>query len=140
MNPLQALLLGILQGATEFIPVSSSGHLVLVPWLLGWHEPGLAFATVVHWGTLAAIMIYFRRDLVLLALAWLRGWRTRSWAEPVGQLAWLIVLGTLPAVIAGLLLEEWFEDLFSTPAAVAGLLTVTGLLLLVSSIGCFSGR
>jgi len=132
MSPLQALLLGLLQGATEFIPISSSGHLVLVPWLLGWQEPGLAFDAVVHCGTLLAVVGYFRRDLALLARAWLRGWRARSWSEPQGRLAWLILLGTLPAVVLGLLFEEWFEALFSAPAAVAGFLMVTGLLLIVS--------
>ena len=132
MSPLQALLLGLLQGATEFIPISSSGHLVLVPWLLGWQEPELAFNAVVHWGTLLAVGGYFWRDLVLLARAWLRGWRARSWPEPQGRLVWLILLGTLPAVVLGLLLEEWFEALFSAPAAVAGFLLVTGLLLIVS--------
>jgi undecaprenyl-diphosphatase len=131
MSPLHALLLGLLQGATEFVPVSSSGHLVLVPWLLGWAEPGLAFDTVAHWGTLLAVLLYFRRDLASLALAWLRGWRTRSWPEPQGRLAWLLVLGTLPAMAAGLLLEQQFEDLFSAPTTVAGLLIVTGLLLIV---------
>jgi len=128
---LQALLLGLLQGATEFIPISSSGHLVLVPWLLGWPEPGLAFDTMVHWGTLLAVGGYFWRDLALLARAWLRGWRARSWPDPQGRLAWLILLGTLPAVALGLLFEEWFEALFSAPAAVAGFLLVTGVLLMV---------
>lgn len=132
MSALQALLLGLLQGATEFIPISSSGHLVLVPWLLGWQEPGLAFDAVVHWGTLLAVVGYFWRDLALLAQAWLQGWRTRSWPDPQGRLAWLILLGTLPAVALGLLLEEWFEALFSAPTMVAGFLLVTGLLLVVS--------
>jgi len=132
MRPLHALLLGLLQGATEFIPISSSGHLVLVPWLLGWPEPGLAFDTVVHWGTLLAVGTFFWRDLALLAGAWLRGWCTRSWPDPEGRLAWLILLGTLPAAALGLLLEDWFEALFSAPTLVSGLLVVTGLLLAVS--------
>jgi len=132
MRPLHALLLGLLQGATEFIPISSSGHLVLVPWLLGWPEPGLAFDAMVHWGTLVALVATFRRDLILLAKAWLRGWWTRSWPNPEGRLAWLILLGTLPAVVVGLLLEKWFEALFSAPIAVSGLLMVSGVLLAVS--------
>ena len=132
MSPPQAIILGLLQGATEFIPVSSSGHLVLVPWLLGWAEPGLAFDAVVHWGTLLAIGGYFWRDIALLASAWLQGWHARSWTEPHARLAWLILLGTLPAVVLGLLLEGWFEALFSAPPAVAGFLLATGLLLIVS--------
>ena len=126
MRPLHALLLGLLQGATEFIPVSSSGHLVLVPWLLGWEEPGLAFDTIVHWGTLLAVVATFWRDLALLAWAWLRGWRTRSWPDPEGRVAWLLLLATLPAVALGLLLEEWFEALYNTPSAVSGFLIGTG--------------
>jgi undecaprenyl-diphosphatase len=129
MRPLHALLLGLLQGATEFIPVSSSGHLVLVPWLLNWPEPGLAFDAVVHWGTLLAIGVYFWRDLTLVASAWLQGWRARSWPDPKGRLAWLILIGTLPAVALGLLLEDWFEALFGAPGAVSAFLIVTGLLL-----------
>ena len=105
MNPLRALLLGLLQGITEFVPVSSSGHLVLVPWLLGWSDPGLAFDTMVHWGTLLAVVVYFWRDLFRLSLAWLRGWGARSWHEPEGHLAWLLLLGTVPAAAAGALLE-----------------------------------
>jgi len=135
MHPLQAFLLGLLQGATEFIPISSSAHLVLVPWLLGWQEPGLAFDVVVHWGTLAAVVLYFRRDLALLAWSWLRGWRTRSWPDLHGRLVWLILLGTLPAIALGLFLEEWFEALFSAPVMVASLLVVTGLLLTVGEWG-----
>jgi undecaprenyl-diphosphatase len=132
MRPLHALLLGLLQGATEFIPISSSGHLVLVPWLLGWPEAGLAFDTIVHWGTLLAVVVTFWRDLVLLTWAWLRGWRTRSWPDPEGRVAWLLLLGTLPAVALGLLLEEWFEALFTTPSAVSAFLIATGVLLMVS--------
>jgi undecaprenyl-diphosphatase len=132
MRPLHAVLLGLLQGATEFIPISSSGHLVLVPWLLGWPEPGLAFDTVVHWGTLVAVAATFWHDLVVLSWAWLWGWRTRSWPSPEGRLAWLLLLGTLPAIVLGLLLEDWFEALFSAPAAVSGFLIATGLLLMVS--------
>lgn len=105
---------------------------MLVPWLLGWREPGLAFDAVVHWGTLLAVVGHFRRDIASLAQAWLRGWRSLSWPEPQGRLAWLILLGTLPALALGLLFEEWFEALFSAPATVASFLLVTGLLLMVS--------
>ena len=132
MNSFQVIVLGLLQGATEFIPVSSSGHLVLVPWALGWPEPGLAFNVTVHWGTLVAVIVYFRHDLILLAGAWLRGLRTRSWVESQARLPWLLLLGSLPAAAMGLFFEQLFETLFNTPVAVAGLLVVTGMLLLVS--------
>jgi undecaprenyl-diphosphatase len=132
MTLLQAILLGILQGATEFIPVSSSGHLVLVPWLLGWPEPGLAFDVIVHWGTVLALLAVFWRDLYRLLLAGLKSLRTRSLADPQARIAWWIVVGTIPAVIIGYLFEDFFEALFSTPVAAAGFLLVTGLILTLS--------
>ena len=132
MSPGQALLLGILQGATEFLPVSSSGHLVIVPALLGWPDPGLSLDTVLHLGTLVAIVAYFRRDLVqLLAAAW-HSLRARSLAEPEARVAWGIVIGTVPAAVIGFLLEDTFERLFGMPRVAAGFLLVTAALLLIS--------
>lgn len=133
MDPTQALVLGIVQGATEFLPVSSSGHLVLVPWLLGWPEPGLAFDAFLHLGTIAAVIAYFWRDLMSLARAWLHSLRDRSLADsPDRKVAWLILLGTLPAVPIGLFLEDFFEHLFGNPAAVGVFLLVTATLLTIS--------
>lgn len=129
MNLPQAFLLGLLQGATEFLPVSSSGHLVLVPWLLGWSEPGLAFDAVVHWGTALAIVAYFWRDWVTLAEAVSRSLQTRCFDDPHARLCWLIALGTVPAALAGYLLESFFEDMFARPAAAAVFLLVTAVLL-----------
>ena len=124
MDILQAIVLGILQGATEFIPISSSGHLVLVPWLLRWPEPGLLFDTMVHWGTLLAVVAYFWRDWWLLITAGLRGLLRRDWSDPRSRLLWLLVLGSIPAAILGLLLEDFFESLFSEPAWVAFFLSM----------------
>jgi len=136
MDILQAIILGILQGATEFVPVSSSGHLVLVPWLLGWGEPGLVFDTVVHWGTLLAVVVYFWRDWWALLTAWLRGWARRDWSEPAARLAWLLIVGTIPAAVLGYLLESFFESLFGEPAWVSFFLLVTaGLLALAERLG-----
>ena len=87
MDLIQAIILGLVQGITEFIPVSSSGHLVLVPWLLGWDSPGLVFDTVVHWGTLLAVLAYFWRDWLSLITAWLRGLVRWRWDEPQARLA-----------------------------------------------------
>jgi len=139
MSILQALFLGVLQGATEFLPVSSSGHLVLAPWLLGWDSPGLAFDAVVHWGTAVAVVVYFWRDWVSLVQAALR-WvsrtlrRARTAPEPSQgeRLVWLIVLGTVPAAVIGYLLEDFFEGMFGRPAAAAGFLLVTAALLTIS--------
>lgn len=125
----QALILGIVQGATEFLPISSSGHLVLVPWLLGWEDPGLAFDAFLHLGTLVAVLAYFRHDLWRLALAWISSVRERSLSDPQARLAWLIILGTLPAVVMGFTLEGLFERLFAAPLWVSIFLLVTGLLL-----------
>jgi undecaprenyl-diphosphatase len=136
MDILQAVILGIVQGATEFIPVSSSGHLVLVPWLLGWDSPGLVFDTMVHWGTLLAVLAYFWRDWLALIGAWLRGLLSRDWQDPNARLMWLILLGTVPAAVIGYLFEDFFEALFGQPAWAALFLLVTaGLLALSERVG-----
>jgi len=132
MTLLHAIFLGILQGATEFIPVSSSGHLVLVPWLLNWPEPGLAFDAILHWGTVVAVLAVFWRDLHRLLLAGLESLRTRSLEDPDARLAWWIIIGTVPAAVIGFLFEDFFEALFGTPIAAAGFLLVTGIVLSLS--------
>jgi undecaprenyl-diphosphatase len=157
MNILQAILLGIVQGATEFIPVSSSAHLVLVPWLLRWPSPGLVFDTVLHLGTLLAVIAVFWRDLLALAAAWLRSvtalagravGRPSSEAlatdastqgvaksisgSPEARLAWWIILATIPAALMGALWQDQFEALFNSPIRVAILLLVTGVWLVLA--------
>lgn len=129
MDLVQAIILGVIQGATEFIPVSSSGHLVLVPWLMGWESPGLVFDTVVHWGTLLAVLSYFWRDWWKLVTAWLRGLARWDWRDPNARLMWLIAVGSIPAVVLGYLLEDFFESLFSQPAWVCIFMMVTAGLL-----------
>jgi undecaprenyl-diphosphatase len=146
MDLLQAIILGLVQGATEFIPVSSSGHLVLVPWLLGWSEPGLVFNTIVHWGTLVAVLAYFWRDWWALITAWLRGLFRQGWRDPDAprpeqrdrdrRLMWLLIVGSVPAAAIGFLLEDFFESLFGKPAWVSIFLLVTaGLLALSERLG-----
>jgi undecaprenyl-diphosphatase len=129
MDSLQAVILGLVQGITEFLPISSSGHLVLVPWALGWGEPGLLFDTVLHWGTLVAVVVYFWDDLWSLVRAWVDSIARRKVDTPQAWLAWLVLLGTLPAAIIGFLLNDFFESLFSAPVAVAAFLVGTGLIL-----------
>ncbi len=125
----RALFLGFLQGVTEFLPISSSGHLVLVPWLLGWPIPSLAFDTLVHWGTAVAVIAYFWRDWVrLLQGAW-QGLRTRSLDDPNARLLLLLIVATVPGVLAGALLEDFFEGMFARPAAAAGFLLLTAAIL-----------
>jgi undecaprenyl-diphosphatase len=126
----QAIVLGLLQGLTEFLPVSSSGHLNGVPYLLGWEPGSVTFDVMLHAGTLAAVVLYFRGDLVWLA--------TRSFGVGVTedgeqQRAWrvvgLLAIGSVPAAAAGLLFESTFEAAFANPRAIAGFLLVTAALL-----------
>lgn len=141
MSIIQAFVLGIVQGATEFIPVSSSAHLVLVPWVLGWPNPGLFFDTLLHWGTLAAVLTYFWRDWIAIVKGFLRsvvqagplnstpGGRL---ADPSSRLAWAIILGTMPAVIVGFLFKDFIESLFASPVAVGAFLLITAAILAIS--------
>jgi undecaprenyl-diphosphatase len=163
MTIIQAIILGLIQGVTEFIPVSSSGHLTLVPWLVGWSfDPTYkyAFDVMAHWGTLAAVVAVFWPDLWALVrgglrtlgfekgviegspepdgtrasglAGWAQGFVSRVRADHMGRLAWLIVIGSIPAVVLGLAFEGLFEMLFATPLAVSLFLCGTALLLAVS--------
>lgn len=132
VNLFEALVVGLVQGLTEFVPVSSSGHLVVVPWLFGWPEPGLAFDTVVHLGTLVAVLAFFAGDFVALGRGWLRSVRTRTLPDDDARVAWMLIVGTVPAAVAGVLLADWFEQMFSQPALVGGFFIVTAALLLVA--------
>lgn len=141
MDIIQAIILGIVQGATEFIPVSSSAHLVLVPWAFGWPNPGLLFDTMLHWGTLAAVITYFWRDWLAVIRAFFRSLFMRGpWSSAPGgrladsenRLAWGIILGTIPAVVLGFLFKDFIEGLFGTPLAVGAFLLVTAVILTVS--------
>ena len=141
MNIIQAIILGIVQGATEFIPISSSAHLVLVPWALGWPNPGLFFDTMLHWGTLVAVLAYFRRDWIAIIKGFFRSlgqagpWSSAPGgrlADPNNRLAWTIILGTIPAVILGFLFEDYFESLFASTTAVGAFLIVTAAILAIS--------
>jgi len=130
---LQAIVLGIVQGLTEFIPVSSSAHLVLVPWLLGWtfdEQTAFVFGVLVQWGTLVAVFAYFWSDVWLIARAVLDGLaRGKPFGSFEARLGWWVVLATIPAVVFGLLLKEQVEAAFSAPAVVASLLFVTSAIL-----------
>ncbi len=129
MNIFQALILGIVQGATEFAPVSSSAHLVLVPWWLGWNIPDLVFDTTLHLGTLIAVVLFFYRDLWDIITAWVAALFQPSQRTYTAMLGWWIILGTIPAALAGVFLKDFFESVFSSPAAVAALLILTGIIL-----------
>jgi undecaprenyl-diphosphatase len=129
LNIFQALILGIVQGATEFAPVSSSAHLVLVPWWLGWTIPDVVIDTTLHLGTLVAVLLFFYRDLWDIITAWVTALFRPSQRTFTAMLGWWIILGTIPAALAGVFLKDFFESVFAAPAAVAALLIVTGFIL-----------
>jgi undecaprenyl-diphosphatase len=118
LDILQAIVLGLVQGLTEFIPISSSAHLVIIPWLLGWQDPGLTFDVALHMGTLLALLIFFAADWIRLARAGIASIVERKIGDDLDRrLAWLLVLGTIPGGIAGMLLESKIEALFHQPNA-----------------------
>jgi len=124
---LEALILGIVQGLTEFLPISSTGHLILTEELLGIPEGkfGLPFDAAIHLGTLAAVLIYFRDTVRRIIAAWFASLPSRDWRRtPESRLAWLLVLGTIPAVFAGVLIEGTAEDELRDPALVAVMMIV----------------
>jgi undecaprenyl-diphosphatase len=133
LDPIQALILGIVQGITELLPISSSGHLILFPWLLGWSENTLTFDVALHGGTAAAIVIYFWRDWKALILAFFASLRDRDFTSSYyRRLPWYIGLASIPAAIVGVFFEDIIEALLRSPLVVAVLLIAFALLLLVA--------
>ncbi len=111
MNEFQALVLGIVQGLTEFLPISSTAHLRIVPHLIGWADPGAAFSAVIQLGTLFSVLLYFRKDVSQLLLAAAHSLRKRNlWISNESRLAWGIVVGTVPIVFLGLLFKDTIES------------------------------
>jgi undecaprenyl-diphosphatase len=118
---------------TEFLPISSSGHLVLVPWLFQWESPGLAFDAMLHLGSLLAVVAFFWRDLRDLALAGLASIKERSLGrDERRKVAWCVVLGSVPAAVLGFAFNDFFESLFGAPVWAGALLLVTGVILALS--------
>jgi undecaprenyl-diphosphatase len=124
----QAIVMGIVQGLTEFLPISSSGHLIIVPYLFGWTDPfitSLAFSVMLHIGTLVALLAYFWRDWARLVPAGLATIRDRSFeSDPDRRLAWLIAVATVPALVIGVLLNDVIEERFREVGLVALMLVV----------------
>jgi undecaprenyl-diphosphatase len=129
MTVLQAIVLGVLQGLTEFLPVSSSAHLALAPWLFGWPEPGLSFDVALHLGTLVAVLVYFRREWIALVAAAVEILRRRRIDTVEQRRVLYLIVATIPGGIAGLLLDKWAEHAFRAPVLIAVMLIVLGLLL-----------
>jgi undecaprenyl-diphosphatase len=129
MTVFQAIVLGVLQGLAEFLPISSSAHLTLAPWLFGWPDPGLAFDVALHVGTLAAVLWYFRAEWVRLVGAGLRVIVQRGARTAEERRAIFLVIATIPGAVGGLLLSDLAESAFRSPALIAGALIVMGVLL-----------
>jgi undecaprenyl-diphosphatase len=133
MSVLQAFVLGLVQGLGEFLPISSSGHLIVGPWLLGWPDHGLAFDVALHLGTLAAVAFAFAGDWWRMGVAGMRGLlRGRPLADPESRLLWLLAAASVPGALAGLLLDNWAETTFRSPALVGLTMAVMGAVLFLA--------
>ena len=130
MGWLESIVLGIVQGLTEFLPVSSSGHLVVVPALFGWKQPSLTFDLVLHFGTLIAVVFAFRRELWILLRAGCSA-RATTWPES-RRVIWLLFIGSIPAAIAGIALGNFFEERFDDPTTTCFELLGTAVILLAA--------
>jgi undecaprenyl-diphosphatase len=130
MGAFEAIVLGIVQGLTEFLPISSSAHLRIVPSFAGWDDPGAAFTAVVQLGTMAAVLLYFRGDLWRIAIAWLRSLRNPAVRQTLdARLGWYIIVGTIPIGILGLAFKDQIEHEARRLAIIGTTLIVLGLVL-----------
>jgi undecaprenyl-diphosphatase len=135
MTIIQAIILGIIQGLTEFLPISSSGHLILVPWIFHWeifHHPALnkTFDVALHFGTFLGVALYFRREIWSLIRGWLRSIAQRSLQGSIyRKLSWLVLISTIPGAAAGVLFENVIEEKLSAPLVIAALLIAVGVVL-----------
>jgi len=133
MDSLHAIILALVQGLTEFLPISSSAHLILFPRLLGWPDQGLAFDVAVHVGTLMAVVVYFRRELVPMAKDWSQSLLTRK-NTANSRLAWAVLWGTVPVGLAGLLLKGYIETNLRSELVIAAATIEFGVLLWIADV------
>ncbi len=132
MSALEAIVLGIVQGLTEFLPISSSGHLRIVPAIFGWEDPGAAFTAVCQLGTMAAVLLYFRHDLWQVFKAWFAGLR-----DPVARktldsrIGWYLIIGTIPISIAGILFKDQIEGPLRSLGVIAGAMILFSIVMAV---------
>lgn len=132
MTIFEAIFLGIIQGATEFLPISSSGHLLLIPNLFNLSEPDLNAIAIAHQGTLLAILVYFRRDLWKILKAVITGLRNRQpMSTTDSRLGWYITAGSIPAIIVGLLFAQDIDSILANPTMAAIMLIATGFILIL---------
>jgi undecaprenyl-diphosphatase len=133
MSNLEAVVLGLVQGLTEFLPISSSGHLRIVPAVLGWEDPGAGFTAVIQLGTMAAVLIYFRADLLRIATAWARELRLPyARRSHEANLGWFIALGTVPILILGYIFRNQIESGARSLYLIGSALIVFGLAMLIA--------
>jgi undecaprenyl-diphosphatase len=133
VSVLEAIILGITQGLTEFLPISSTAHLRIVPAFAGWEDPGAAFTAVTQLGTMAAVLLYFREDLLRISRAWLRSLRDPAVRHELdARMGWYIVIGTIPIAIFGLIFHNQIEDGARDLYLIGSALIVLGLLLLAA--------
>lgn len=133
MHLISAAVLGIVQGLTEFLPISSSAHLIVIPWLLGWTAEGLAFDVALHIGTSASILVFFRKDWMRLGKETVRGLKEKHpFANADRKLVWYLVAATIPAAAAGIAFEEAIEEYMRSPLVTVFTLVIFGLLLLIA--------
>ena len=133
MSVLEAIILGITQGLTEFLPISSTAHLRIVPAFAGWEDPGAAFTAVTQLGTMAAVLLYFREDLLRITRAWFRSLHDPAVRHELdARMGWYILIGTIPIAIFGLIFHNQIEDGARDLYLIGSALIVLGLLLLVA--------
>jgi undecaprenyl-diphosphatase len=138
LNIIQSIILGLIQGATEFLPVSSSGHLVIFPYFFNWNYVPLYFTVTVHFATLVAVVTIFYREIFKIVKAVIKGIFLRNNRDSYHfEIGILLILSSIPAAIVGILLNDYIEDFFSEPLAAAGFLIITALIIL---LGEFRGR
>src|SRR5881396_3461987 len=133
MTIVQAIVFGAVQGVTEFLPISSTAHLILLPWFMGWPDPGLSFDVALHLGTLVALLIYFREDWIALIAGALQFVRGRT-SDPNARMALYIVAATIPGALAGGLFENTVETALRAPRIIALMMAALALVLVVAEM------
>jgi undecaprenyl-diphosphatase len=133
MNLFQAVILGIIQGLTEFLPISSTAHLRIIPALLGWNDPGAAFTAVIQFGTLVAVLLYFRKDIVSIVGSVLKGIASKKlFYNRDAQIGWMIAAGTVPIVIIGLMFKKNIETNLRSLYVISASMILLALVLIVA--------
>ena len=133
MDIIQSLILGVIQGITEFFPISSTAHLTLVPWLLSWQDPGLVYSVALHFGSLFAIILYFKNRWTRIIKEFIQALFTKSFTEmDDGKLGLYILIATIPGMLSGYFFEKYASGILREPIIIASSLSIFGLLLLIS--------